>query len=155
MLLVLTGTIAKWVAGGSVNLAATLRKMNWGRRAWFMSLLFLELFRTICSFMTYAIFDELEGRSNNILHAVLLLMVGGDILLIVVTKEEEQVGGWRRTKQLQTTRYLCISKLQFKCEGQFKGTRFTTTTFVQCLTLHCKEELMGSSLPLLGSGATP
>ena len=47
--LVLTGTIAKGMAGGSVNLAATLRKVNWGRRAWFMSLLFLELFRTICS----------------------------------------------------------------------------------------------------------
>ena len=82
--LVLLGTISMGMAGGSVILATTVRKKNWERQAWFMSLLFLEFFRMLCSFVTYGIFDELKGRSNHVLFAVLLLMAGGGILSIVV-----------------------------------------------------------------------
>ena len=82
--LVLLGTISMGMAGGSVILATTVRKTNWERQAWFMSLLFLEFLRMLCSFVTYGIFDELKGQSNHVLFAVLLLMAGGGILSIVV-----------------------------------------------------------------------
>ena len=100
--LMLTSTIAMGMAGRSVVLAAAVRKANWGQGAWLMLLLFLELFRTLCCFVMYRIFDELEGQSNDMLYAVLLLMAGGGILSIVV--EFLQIADFVKNEGRRTTK---------------------------------------------------
>ena len=76
--LVLSGTISMGMAGGSVILAM------------------------LCSFVTYGIFDELEGRRNNMLFAVLSLMAGGGISSIVV--EFLQIADFVKNEGRRTTR---------------------------------------------------
>ena len=74
----------------------------------------------LCSFVTYGIFDELEGRSNNMLFAVLLLMAGGGTLSIVV--EFLQIAdflkneGRRRTSKTATNQAAADNKVSLYLE---------------------------------------